>query len=327
VSKPTASLSLDLDNAWSYLKTRGDPSWRELPSYLNVVVPRCLELFERLGLRVTVFVVGQDAALPENRAVLGSIAVAGHEIGNHSFHHEPWLHRYDAGAADAEIASAHEAIAGATGVEPRGFRGPGYSVSPSVLGALARRSYRYDASTLPTFVGPAARAYYFLTAGRLAPHEREQRGALFGTLRDGLRPLRPYAWEIDGRSMLEIPVTTFPVLKVPIHFSYVLWLATWSPAVALAYFRSALRACRAAEIGPSLLLHPLDLLDVTDAPALAFFPAMGMPREKKTAVLTAALRSFQATFNVVPLEGHAATIASGGMQPRTHTLSSLSVPR
>jgi peptidoglycan-N-acetylglucosamine deacetylase len=26
-SKPIASLSLDLDNKWSYMKTHGDPGW------------------------------------------------------------------------------------------------------------------------------------------------------------------------------------------------------------------------------------------------------------------------------------------------------------
>ena len=30
--RPCASLSLDLDNAWSYLKTRGDDAWTAMPS-------------------------------------------------------------------------------------------------------------------------------------------------------------------------------------------------------------------------------------------------------------------------------------------------------
>ncbi|MGH7756410.1 MAG: polysaccharide deacetylase family protein, partial [Vulcanimicrobiaceae bacterium] len=85
-----ASLSLDLDNEWSYLKTHGDPAWEQYPSYLDVVVPRVLEVTARLGLRITVFIVGQDAALERNHPALRSIAAAGHEIGNHSFHHEPW---------------------------------------------------------------------------------------------------------------------------------------------------------------------------------------------------------------------------------------------
>src|SRR5262245_65486240 len=94
MTKPIASLSLDLDNKWSYLKTHGDGGWESYPSYLDVVVPRFLSVLAELKLKVTVFVVGQDAALPKNHTALASIAAAGHEIGNHSFHHEPWLHRY-----------------------------------------------------------------------------------------------------------------------------------------------------------------------------------------------------------------------------------------
>jgi peptidoglycan/xylan/chitin deacetylase (PgdA/CDA1 family) len=309
MSRPIASLSLDLDNAWSYMKTRGDADWVTFPSYLDVVVPRFLGLLERLGLKITIFIVGQDAALPQSHAVLRSIADAGHEIGNHSFHHEPWLGKYDDAQVDDEIGRAHAAIAEATGKEPRGFRGPGYSLSRATLETLSRRGYAYDCSTFPTYIGPLARAYYFMSA-RLSNQEREQRDELFGTLADGLRPLRPYIWNLDGRSLVEIPVTTFPVLKVPIHFSYVLYLATRSVPAAVAYFRTAMLACRAAGIGPSLLLHPLDLLDATDAPQLAFFPAMNLARERKAEVLERALRAFMASFDVGPVGAHAQRVAA-----------------
>jgi hypothetical protein len=39
---PAASISLDLDNLWSYLKTQGVSGWESFPSYLDVVVPRIL---------------------------------------------------------------------------------------------------------------------------------------------------------------------------------------------------------------------------------------------------------------------------------------------
>ena len=66
-SKPAASLSLDLDNLWSYLKIHGDPSWEQRPSYLDVFVPHVLGVLESLGLRITFFVVGTDAAMAANR--------------------------------------------------------------------------------------------------------------------------------------------------------------------------------------------------------------------------------------------------------------------
>jgi peptidoglycan/xylan/chitin deacetylase (PgdA/CDA1 family) len=74
-------------------------------------VPRFLEIMKRRSQRITVFVVGQDAELDGNKAALRSIADAGHEIGNHSFHHEPWLHLYSEDQAEAEIARAEQAAA------------------------------------------------------------------------------------------------------------------------------------------------------------------------------------------------------------------------
>src|SRR5207247_6203043 len=65
---PTASLSLDLDNQWSYMKTHGDAGWEAFPSYLDLVVPRVLDFLAARGLTITFFVVGQDAALAKNQA-------------------------------------------------------------------------------------------------------------------------------------------------------------------------------------------------------------------------------------------------------------------
>jgi len=311
--KPLASLSLDLDNEWAYLKTHGDPGWNAFPSYLDVVVPRFLRVLDDLDQRITVFIVGQDAALAKNRPALRSIAGAGHEIGNHSFHHEPWLQHYTAEAIEDEIGSATDAIEEATGMRPVGFRGPGFSLSHPTLEALARRDYRYDCTTFPTYIGPLARAYYFMTS-KLSPEERVQRKALFGSMAEGRRPLTQYRWDMGkgDRDLIEIPVTTYPILKIPIHFSYVLYLATIAPALAIPYFRSALLACRALRISPSLLLHPLDFLDGTDVSTLAFFPAMALPKERKLATLVRALRVYRDLFEVVAVGEHAGSLERAG---------------
>ncbi len=302
--KPAASLSLDLDNKWSYMKTHGDAGWEAHPSYLDVVVPRFLRIFAERKLQPTVFIVGQDAALDKNREVLGSIGAAGHEIGNHSFHHEPWLHLYSEDEIERELRTAEEAIERVTGKHPIGFRGPGYSLSDATLRVLMRRGYQYDATTLPTYLGPLARAYYFFTSGFSAA-ERQQRKALFGHFSDGLRPLKPYLWNVDGSRLLEIPVTTMPFFKVPIHVSYVLYLSVISPALALAYFRSALALCRVSGTQPSLLLHPLDFLGREDEADLAFFPAMGMAREQKLEIVERCLGLYCDSFEVMGVGQHA----------------------
>jgi hypothetical protein len=305
MTRPPASLSLDLDNEWSYLKTHGDPEWETLPSYLDTVVPRALEFCAQHGQRITVFIVGQDAALPQHHAVLRSIADAGHEVGNHSFKHEPYLASYSPAEIDEELRKADTAIRAATGATIVGFRGPGYARSPVILETLARMGYFYEASTLPTFIGPLARAYYFRTS-KLSPEERERRKALFGSFADGLEPLRIRTVEAAGRRMALIPVTTMPILKIPIHFSYLLYLCTFSEPVGMAYFAAAMALCRATGTQPSLLLHPLDFLDGTDAPRLRFFPAMNFPAREKLRILSAALRRFTASFESGPIREHVA---------------------
>ncbi len=306
--KPIASLSLDLDNKWSYLKTHGDPAWQRLPSYLDVVVPRVLDILKARNLTVTVFIVGQDAALDKNRELLRAIAAAGHEIGNHSFHHEPWLHLYSEEQTEIELGQAEEHIERATGRRPRGFRGPGFSLSPGTLRVLARRGYRYDASTLPTFLGPLARAYYFMST-KLSPQQREQRKVLFGTFAEGLQPLQPYRWRTDAGEILEIPVTTMPIFRIPIHVSYLLYVNALAPRLAVPYFRTALSLCRWTGTGPSILLHPLDFLGCEDARDLSFFPAMNLPRERKLELVGRALDVLSDRFAVRTVGEHAEAAA------------------
>jgi peptidoglycan-N-acetylglucosamine deacetylase len=304
--KPIASLSLDLDNKWSYMKTHNDPGWESFPSYLDVLVPRVLNFLKARNLTVTFFIVGQDAALERNHELLRKIRTAGHEIGNHSFKHDPWLHLYSEEEIDAEIAAAEEHIERATGQRPGGFRAPGYGLTHAVLRVIERRGYRYDASTWPSLVAPAARAYYFMTAN-FGPEEKKRRRFLGGTLRDGLRPISPYRWRLNGRNrmLIEIPVTTMPIFKLPIHVSYLVGLSILSPNVALRYFRAALKLCQCTGTEPSIVLHPTDFLGCDDAQGLSFIPGMNLRTEQKLKFLGEVLRVLSAEFVILTLQQHA----------------------
>jgi peptidoglycan/xylan/chitin deacetylase (PgdA/CDA1 family) len=306
--KPLASLSLDLDNEWSYLKTHGDAQWEALPSYLDVAVPRALDLLGELDLTITFFVVGQDADLERNHEAIAALSRAGHEIGNHSYNHEPWLHRYSLEQVREELSRTEDALAALTGSVPVGFRGPGYSLSPTVLEVLVERGYLYDASTLPTVVGPLARAFYFRSA-RLDARQRAERSDLFGSATEALRPLAPYRWDVGTDGLIEIPVTTMPGLRVPFHVSYLLYLAGRSPALARVYFRTALLACRSAHVAPSILLHPLDLLGGDDVGSLSFFPGMAMSGKDKRELVSGFLALLAERFEIGTVGEHAASVA------------------
>ncbi|MDH4055265.1 MAG: polysaccharide deacetylase family protein [Gammaproteobacteria bacterium] len=298
-----ASLSLDLDNQWSYMKTHGDKGWTEYPTYLDWAVPRVLEFLDRRKLKISFFIVGRDAIDRRNGSALCAIAEGGHEIGNHSFNHEPWLHLYTHVELDQELEKAEEAIEAATGVCPRAFRGPGFSLSAATLQVLAARGYQYDATVFPNVLNPLARAYFFATSS-LTDEEKEQRKELFGTWRDALRPVSPFNWRVGESVIREIPVTTMPFFKTPIHLSYVLYAARFSRRLAIAYFQFGIAMCRVSGVTPSILLHPLDFIGGDDVGDLAFFPGMDLEWQYKKDVIHEVLDILEKWYSVTTVGEH-----------------------
>ncbi|MCA9263226.1 MAG: hypothetical protein KDA60_05235, partial [Planctomycetales bacterium] len=149
---------------------------------------------------------------------------------------------------------------------------------------------------------------YFMTA-RLTPEEREERKRLFGKMTEGFRSLRPYDWRMDdGRTILEIPVTTIPWLKIPMHLSYLLYLRQFSELVAWGHYQWAMLLCRCAGVRPSLLLHPLDFLGRDDDDDLAFFPAMNMPGRVKLKFMERVLTDYCARYQVGTMRQHAVEV-------------------
>ena len=178
------------------MKTHGDAGWQSHPSYLDTVVPRILGFLAARRLTITFFIVGQDAALPKNRAALAAI------VGRGTRDRQPQLPAravaaplYGRGTGPGTAAQAEDAIEAATGIRPRGFRGPGFSLSEGTLETLCRRGYDYDATVFPNLLNPLARAYLFSTS-KLTDEEKQQRSALFGTWKDAFRPVRPFRWRL-----------------------------------------------------------------------------------------------------------------------------------
>jgi hypothetical protein len=117
-------------------------------------------------------------------------------------------------------------------------------------------------------------------------------------------------WQTDGATvddgLIEIPVTTLPILKIPFHVSYILYLATFSRRLASAYFKTALTMCRLAGVQPSLLLHPLDFLGHEDVRELSFFPGMKLSRTVKLEMVHELIAYYSSRFRVGTLSQHAA---------------------
>lgn len=302
--KPIASISLDLDNQWTYMKIHGDDGWDKYPSYLDIFVPHVLNVLDELNLKITFFIVGKDTEFEENRKYLKMVTERGHEVGNHSYHHESWLQTYSYEKIEKEIREAEEAIERVTGQRPTGFRGPGFSWSKDLLKVLESRGYKFDASTLPTYLGPLARMYYFKKSD-LSKEEKKARKELFGKFSEGFRKLKPYKWDLgNGKSITEIPVTTMPILKLPFHLSYLIYLGNISMPLMKVYLHTAIRMCKISKTPVSFLLHPLDLIGGDQISELAFFPGMNVSSSKKVTIFKNVIGVLQEHYEVVSMDMH-----------------------
>jgi hypothetical protein len=258
--KPLLSLGLDLDNLWSYMKIHGDPGWESHPTYLEPLAELLEQFTARHNVRLTIFVVGQDAALDKNAQAFARLAALGHEMGNHSFKHEPWFHLYARPEIEDEIARTEDAIEKATGPAPEGVPRPRLQPQPRHAAGAggAELSLRLlDAADLP---GPAGARLLLLEEPRHAGSRAREAQQALRRLQGRPAAIRPYAWNVDGRRIVELPVTTMPIVRVPFHMSYLLYLSRFSSLAASTHFGTSLAMCRWGGITPSFLLHPLDFL-------------------------------------------------------------------
>lgn len=118
--------------------------------------------------------------------------------------------------------------------------------------------------------------------------------------------------------LVEIPVTTTPLLRLPFHMTYPLFLRQkfgqlWRIDPRASFALGSLRG-----VAPSMLVHPLDFLSAEHEPELSFCPGMKPPRAAKLEVVGATLISDR--FRVVTFAEAAAEVsgAIAAIQPATH---------
>lgn len=98
--------------------------------------PGLLDLLDRHGVKATFFVVGQRAkAHPE---LVQAILSRGHTLGNHSYHHDPFLAFKGARRVAEEIASTQNLLI-QSGVKPLVYRPPVGITYPSLHNILFRQ--------------------------------------------------------------------------------------------------------------------------------------------------------------------------------------------
>lgn len=286
-----ASVSVDLDGLGCYAAIHGlDPgrlSDRALRAVPEVAVARLCELLSDARVQGTFFAIGRELAIAP--AQLRAAAQAGHEIGSHSFAHDYALSRRTGAEIAADLQQAEEAILAATGVRPRGFRAPGYTLSRALLEQLAARGYLYDSSLLPS------PAYYAAKAAAIGLHAL--RGRTSHSILGGPRQLFARRGPQLMSGVRELPVATLPLLRAPIIGTVVLAVP---PLPASWLLRGA-----AAGGHLNLELHGIDVLDASDVAVdglARLQPGLRTPAAVKLRRLKALVAVLQERSELVTLE-------------------------
>lgn len=259
------------------------------PSFFSIA-DRFFEFSHKYNFKFTIFIIGRDLENPNVAARVRSWAEAGHEIGNHSYTHNPNLGSLPKKEMEFEVLKSHELITQCIGQEPKGFISPSWSTSGDLIGILIRAGYQYDTSIFPSYFQYLVLLKLMFLSGQKHPNFHPS----FGLRRDKwaffFAPRQPYfikpesltTKQADGLLMMPLPVAS--ALRIPCwHTMYFVFgdrFMKWLIPKTMDehdYFY--------------YLVHPRDLADYeTDLPdhlkkkhdhELSVFESLSMPVRKK----------------------------------------------
>jgi polysaccharide deacetylase family protein (PEP-CTERM system associated) len=160
--------------------------WDRYPSRVESNTRRLLDLFDRHAARGTFFVLGWVAE--RFPGLVREIRDRGHDVESHSHGHQ-LVYRLGAERFGEDLRRSLDAVETVTGVRPRGFRAPSFSIDHRSLWAfdvLAECGIEYDSS-----VFPVRHPRYGIPSFSRVPRRLRTRG---------------------GREIREFPLTTLRIL-------------------------------------------------------------------------------------------------------------------
>ncbi|MBW2704022.1 MAG: polysaccharide deacetylase family protein [Deltaproteobacteria bacterium] len=262
------ALSIDLDPLSCYRNIyalpQGLQTERENDPVYTKAIPRFCELCDSLGIKGTLFIVGESLDQPNSVQSASQAAEAGHELANHTHNHHYDLSKT---AKEEQITLCSDAIEKACGIRPVGFRAPGYLLGSSLLPLLPAEGFRYDSSVLPSPAYQGLKASV-LTLMRLLGRPS---ASILGDPREALVPSVPYRphphrpWRRGMSSLVELPISA--PLGLPLTGGLL--------ALGGRPLSKVLAARLASAEWVQLELHGVDLLDLVSD---GLDPALGAER-------------------------------------------------
>ncbi len=225
MTERVAAMQIDLDGSWTYSAYLGESvDIRRDPLY-EKALPVLLDLLSSRGIRATLFLVGRDLGVDWKVELLRQAVRKGHEIASHSMNHVLRFSKLSRGEKSDEIGMARRLCTELLGIEQIGFRAPGFDIDWETLSLLEAMGFVYDSSIIPTYAYPfllrADRIGYLLRRRRIPGWDH---GPKLGWFMAPEGPYRPCPGRLirscRGSGIVEVPVSTHPVLRLPFHLAF-----------------------------------------------------------------------------------------------------------
>jgi len=283
------AVSVDLDEIPNYFAIHGlaMPTGSSAHAVYDVALDRLEAFSRRVNAPLTLFTIGADLERAESARRLRELALAGHEVANHTLDHRYDLTRLPREEMKRQVERGAEVIEAATGQRPVGFRAPGYTVTDALFEVLEEAGVAYASSVFP------CPPYYLAKAARLAKMRllgQTSRSILDApsVLRAPTRPYRvgrPY-WK-KGRGVLELPIQVTRGPRLP-------FIGTTLTVAGSTTARWLTRLV-VGEPLVNLELHGMDVLDMDDGlrALRGHQPDVTVPHGEKLATLGAVVESLR----------------------------------
>ena len=282
------SLNVDLDeipNYWAIHGLSGSAATGSPTAIYDVAVPRLCDFAAASKLPLTLFAIGDDLSRDASARALRTAVSRGNGVGNHTQSHLYDLTRRDTAEIAKEVELGADAIEKATGVRPRGFRAPGYTITDEVFTVLHGLGVAYDSSVFPCPTYMAAKDAAIATYSMLGRPSR----SIVDTPAVLTAPTRPYRvgrpyWK-RGDGMLELPVQVTRTLRLPYIGTFLMIRGV-----------TGARFLTKGVLGEPLVnleLHGIDVLDRDDADLSSLADHqrdLRVPKQTKLDVLEAVVK-------------------------------------
>ena len=153
-----------------------------------------LEMFDKYEIRATFFILGEVAGFYPD--LVKEISRRGHEIGCHGLRHVDLYNLSRSQFAD-ELRRAKDILESLIQKQVIGYRAPNLIIEPWVLDVLESMGFKYDSSVCPS--RPLMGKFRNVSQAPQNPY----------------RPSTNSLTVLGDRRIIEIPVPTFPVLRLP----------------------------------------------------------------------------------------------------------------